>query len=98
MLESSASDPNGCPTGYVCVGPNANPTYVRSISVDLVNEPGMSDYLGFKPALEIIPQKNFNVLTDNAWYPVKVVFKNNSVSRTFGVGEYPFAFRYSNDL
>ncbi len=98
VLSSSSSDANGCPTGYVCTGTNANPSYTRSMGVDLVGDSGMSSYLAFKPAVEIIPTKSFNTLTDNAWYQVQFQFKNNSVNRSFTMDRYPFAFHYSNDL
>lgn len=58
----------------------------------------MGDYLTFKPAVEIVPSKNFSVLTDNTWHPVTLTFKNNSSSRSFSFDKYKFAFHYVNDL
>lgn len=94
----SSGDSNGCPTGYVCTGANANSAFDRRLSVNLAGDAGMGDYLSFKPAIEALPEKNFSVLTDNSWYPMKVTFKNNSVNRSFSLDQYRLGFHYTNDL
>lgn len=98
VLSSASGDANGCPTGYVCTGTNANSAFDRKLSVNLAGDAGMGDYLSFKPAVEAVPEKNFSILTDNAWYPMKVTFKNNSVNRSFSLDQYRLAFHYTNDL
>lgn len=97
-LSAGSGDANGCPTGFTCNGTNANGTFTRTLSVNLANDTGMGGYLSFKPAVEVTASKNFSVLTDNSWHAMTVTFKNNSVSRSFAVDEYAFAFHYANDL
>lgn len=98
VLSAASSDASGCPNGFVCTGTNANSTFNRTLSVNLANDAGMSDYLAFKPAIEATPSKNFSVLTDNSWHAMTVTFKNNSISRSFSLDQYKFAFHYANDL
>ncbi|MDQ1343814.1 MAG: hypothetical protein QG650_534 [Patescibacteria group bacterium] len=95
-LASSSS--SGCPSGYVCDGTNANGSYDRSLGSNLANDGTVNRYLTFKPAMEVIPSKTWNDLTDGTWHELKLTFKNNSTNHSFSPSKYGFDFRYETYL
>ncbi len=94
----SAPNAEGCPTGYVCAGANANAVYSRSLGGELATNSPINQYLGFKPALEITPSKNWNDLTEGSWHDMTLTFKNNSIKYDFAPAKYGFELRYENYL
>lgn len=94
----AAANAAGCPTGYVCTGANANPSYGRSLGSDLAGDTNINGALAFKPALEVIPTKAWNDLVDSTWHDVGLAFKNNSTRHSFSPAKYGFDFRYDTYL
>ncbi len=92
------SNAEGCPSGYVCTGTNANGTYGRSLGTDLATNTSINGYLAFKPALEIVPSKTWNTLSDGTWHDIKLSFINNSTQHSFSAAKYAFDFRYEKYL
>lgn len=94
----ASADASGCPSGYVCNGQNSNPGYGRSLGADLATDANVNGYLAFKPALEVIPTKSWNDLTDSTWHDVGITFKNNSSRHSFSPVKYGFDFHYDTYL